>query len=165
MAKKTKKPNKASKAKASKPKARKSPKIKKVDKVQTLRTPFMKEFTETFIKGPGKQWPADGAAHLLVAGELNDICSVLFRAALTQTTPTEASSDGTLRGDVALKLAQLGWPQNGDVDRLVTSRKVRKKTLRITEALVILERLAQAASDHTLPGDGGGGDSTKIPPH
>jgi hypothetical protein len=168
MAKKTKKPSKSRKAKVSKPKVKKTIKVKQVKKVPALRTPFMDKIakvTGSTVEVLGKKWPAKDTSHLDVANELINICGVLLRAALSETTPAATSSDGTMRGDVELKLKDLEWPANGDLDGLVASRKITKKTLRITEALVIIERLAQGASSHKLDGEGGGGDSTKIPPH
>ena len=139
-------------------------------------TQFMQAFTEAFIKGPGVQWPKPGTPGQKVAKELNTISTVLLEAAVRmKRVPKVSAKAKSLKSRVCFFLGnyrdpgdvggRAGWPLGSAVNAQATALSTLKRTLRLTEAQVIIGRLIQAASDLKLPGDGGGGESTKIPPH
>ena len=127
-------------------------------KVTLLRTPFMAEFTKTFITG---KWPVTGQKRADIVADFQVIVEVLSTVGYGLPAPTGL---GPLGDQVVQFLgAPRNWPNNNS--GIPVRLKDNLSTVALVDISVIVDRLLHAINSFSLVRGGRGGSPGHWPPH
>ncbi len=126
-----------------------------------LRTPFMADFTKTFIQdGSTSKWPVAGQKRAEVVADFQMFVKVLLTVGYGLPAPI---NNGPLGDRIVQFLGPpANWPNNpaGIPKRLQN----RLSTVALVDIAVVLDRLLKAVNAFNISGGASGGPST-WPPH